>query len=95
MIVATVTDDVRLYEVPKLRVVAMRFTETARARIVKVSKKIRNLMFALIVWMNLMLCTVNHIHSIGEECWRQAAAMLLQQHFMAATYGAGSCTRQL
>ncbi len=36
VIVATVTDDVRLFEVPKLRVVAMRFTETARARIVKV-----------------------------------------------------------
>ncbi|PNH08024.1 60S ribosomal protein L18-2 [Tetrabaena socialis] len=35
VIVATVTDDVRLFEVPKLRVCAMRFTETARARIVK------------------------------------------------------------
>ncbi|EFJ50732.1 component of cytosolic 80S ribosome and 60S large subunit [Volvox carteri f. nagariensis] len=35
VIVATVTDDVRLYEVPKLRVVALRFTETARARITK------------------------------------------------------------
>lgn len=30
------TDDVRLFEVPKMRVVAMRFTETARARITKV-----------------------------------------------------------
>ena len=36
VIVATITDDVRLFEVPKLRVCAMRFTETARARIVKV-----------------------------------------------------------
>lgn len=36
VIVATVTDDVRLFEVPKLRVCALRFTETARARIVKV-----------------------------------------------------------
>ena len=36
VIVATVTDDVRLHEVPKLKVVALRFTETARARIVKV-----------------------------------------------------------
>jgi ribosomal protein L18E len=37
VVVATVTDDVRVHEVPKLRVVALRFTETARARIVKVS----------------------------------------------------------
>jgi hypothetical protein len=34
--VATVTDDARLFEVPKLRVCALKFTETARARIVKV-----------------------------------------------------------
>ena len=37
VIVGTVTDDVRVYEVPKLRVCALRFTATARARIVKVS----------------------------------------------------------
>jgi ribosomal protein L18E len=36
VVVATITDDVRLYEVPKLRVCALKFTETARARIVKV-----------------------------------------------------------
>lgn len=30
------TDDVRLFEVPKLSICALRFTETARARIVKV-----------------------------------------------------------
>ena len=36
VIVGTVTDDVRVYEVPKLRVCALRFTATARARIVKV-----------------------------------------------------------
>lgn len=36
VIVATVTDDARLFEVPKLRVCALKFTETARARIVKV-----------------------------------------------------------
>ena len=35
MLVGTVTDDVRLYEVPKLRLVALRVTETARARILK------------------------------------------------------------
>jgi len=36
VLVGTVTDDVRLYDVPKLRVVALRVTETARARILKV-----------------------------------------------------------
>ena len=36
VVVATITDDVRLFEVPKLRVCALRFTETARARILKV-----------------------------------------------------------
>jgi large subunit ribosomal protein L18e len=38
VVVATITDDVRLYEVPKLRVCALKFTETARARIVKVRR---------------------------------------------------------
>lgn len=36
VVVATITDDVRLFEVAKLRVVALRFTDTARARITKV-----------------------------------------------------------
>lgn len=36
MLVGTITDDQRLFEVPKLRVVALKFTETARARILKV-----------------------------------------------------------
>ena len=35
VVVSTVTDDERIYEVPKLTVCALRFTETARARIVK------------------------------------------------------------
>lgn len=35
VIVGTVTDDVRAYEVPKIKVTALRFTETARARIEK------------------------------------------------------------
>jgi large subunit ribosomal protein L18e len=35
VIVGTVTDDVRLLEVPKLSVAALRFTATARARILK------------------------------------------------------------
>lgn len=34
VVIATITDDVRLYDVPKLRVAALRVTETARARIV-------------------------------------------------------------
>lgn len=33
----TVTDDVRLHDVPALKVCALRFTETARARIIKAS----------------------------------------------------------
>lgn len=35
MIVGTVTDDIRVYEVPAIKVAALRFTETARARIEK------------------------------------------------------------
>jgi len=35
VIVGTVTDDIRLLEVPKVTVAALRFTATARARIVK------------------------------------------------------------
>lgn len=34
VIVGTVTDDKRVYEVPAMKVAALRFTETARARIV-------------------------------------------------------------
>jgi large subunit ribosomal protein L18e len=39
VVVGTVTDDNRLLEVPKLTVAALRFTETARARIVKAGGK--------------------------------------------------------
>ena len=35
VIVGTVTDDVRLEQVPKLKVCALKFTESARARILK------------------------------------------------------------
>ncbi|KAH9303034.1 hypothetical protein KI387_014617, partial [Taxus chinensis] len=35
VLVGTITDDKRLYELPALKVVALRFTETARARILK------------------------------------------------------------
>ncbi|KAJ6796098.1 60S ribosomal protein L18-2-like isoform X2 [Iris pallida] len=35
VIVGTVTDDKRVYEVPAMKVAALRFTETARARILK------------------------------------------------------------
>merc|ERR1740117_2385814 len=34
-VVGTVTDDKRVYDVPKLSICALRFTETARARITK------------------------------------------------------------
>ena len=43
MVVGTVTDDVRLLEVPKLTVAALRFTETARARILKAGGKVLTL----------------------------------------------------
>ena len=39
MVVGPVTDDVRLFEVPELRVVALRFTRTARARILEVTAR--------------------------------------------------------
>ena len=39
VIVGTVTDDIRLLDVPKITVAALRFTETARARIVKAGGK--------------------------------------------------------
>ena len=35
MVVGNITDDIRVYEVPALKVTALRFTETARARIEK------------------------------------------------------------
>ena len=35
VVVGTITDDIRLLEVPALKVCALRFTESARARIVK------------------------------------------------------------
>ncbi|MCD7460961.1 60S ribosomal protein L18 [Datura stramonium] len=35
VVVGTVTDDIRAYDIPSLRVTALRFTETARARIEK------------------------------------------------------------
>ena len=37
--VATITDDNRLLDVPKMTIAALRFTETARARIVKAGGK--------------------------------------------------------
>lgn len=35
MLVGTVTDDIRVYEVPAMKVAALRFTRGARARIEK------------------------------------------------------------
>eukprot|EP01061_Rhynchopus_euleeides_P039061 TRINITY_DN66_c0_g1_i1.p2 TRINITY_DN66_c0_g1~~TRINITY_DN66_c0_g1_i1.p2 ORF type:complete len:191 (+),score=72.62 TRINITY_DN66_c0_g1_i1:121-693(+) len=43
VIVGSVTDDTRLAEVPKLRVAALRFTETARARILKAGGEVMTL----------------------------------------------------
>ena len=43
MVVGTVTDDVRLLDVPKLTIAALRVTETARARILKAGGKILTL----------------------------------------------------
>lgn len=39
MFVGTVTDDIRLLDVPKMSVAALKFTETARARITKAGGK--------------------------------------------------------
>ncbi|PQQ14398.1 60S ribosomal protein L18-2 [Prunus yedoensis var. nudiflora] len=39
VVVGTVTDDIRVYEVPALKVTALRFTETARARIEKAGEE--------------------------------------------------------
>jgi len=39
VVVCTVTDDNRLLDVPKMTIAALRFTETARARIVKAGGK--------------------------------------------------------
>ena len=49
VLVGTVTDDVRLFEVPKLQVACLRVTETARARILAVS--------ALAAWR--LLCVIS------------------------------------
>lgn len=35
VVVGTITDDIRLFDVPKLSIAALAFTETARARITK------------------------------------------------------------
>ena len=43
VIVGNVTDDTRLADVPKLRVAALRFTETARARILKAGGEVMTL----------------------------------------------------
>jgi large subunit ribosomal protein L18e len=43
VVVGTVTDDVRLLDVPKISVCALRFTESARARIVKAGGQVMTL----------------------------------------------------
>jgi ribosomal protein L18E len=39
VVVGTVTDDIRVLDVPKLTIAALKFTETARARITKAGGK--------------------------------------------------------
>ena len=43
VIVGTITDDARLLDVPKLSVAALKVTATARARILQVSKRLKQL----------------------------------------------------
>lgn len=38
VIVGTITDDSRIFEIPKLSICALRVTQTARARILKAGK---------------------------------------------------------
>mmetsp|Transcript_34951 Transcript_34951/g.110397 ORF Transcript_34951/g.110397 Transcript_34951/m.110397 type:complete len:120 (-) Transcript_34951:163-522(-) len=40
VLVGTVTDDVRMFDVPKLKICCLRVTETARARIIKAGGEI-------------------------------------------------------
>lgn len=40
VVVGTVTDDLRIHDIPKLRVCALKFTENARARILKAGGEI-------------------------------------------------------
>jgi large subunit ribosomal protein L18e len=47
VLVGTITDDVRFHEVPSLKVAALRFTETARARILKVPPHLLSLFSSL------------------------------------------------
>ena len=42
VVVCTVTDDNRLLDVPKMTIAALRFTETARARIIKAGAKTKS-----------------------------------------------------
>lgn len=48
VVVGTVTDDQRIWEVPKLTVCALRVTERARARILKAGKRIELFLYRVI-----------------------------------------------
>ena len=67
MLVGTVTDDVRVHEVPKMKVCALRFTENARARILKVGLCMPAPM--LLIW-----CQVHSL--IGKATTAQLLALL-------------------
>lgn len=66
MLVGTVTDDVRVHEVPKMKVCALRFTENARARILKVGLYMRTPML-------LVCCQVRSL--IGSSHNSSAASI--------------------
>ena len=70
VLVGTITDDKRLYELPKLRVVALRFTETARARILKVSRQHRMCRECVAVQGHTMVlyCECAPHPHVGRQC---------------------------
>ena len=74
VLVGTVTDDVRLFEVPALRLVALRVTETARARILKVRacrvcRKVQRVgLFSSFAWRLIPSCFTRCSEATGSRC---------------------------
>lgn len=73
----TVTDDIRVYEVPALKVTALRFTETARARIEKAGGEcltfdqlaLRAPLGQNTVWVITMLTSVvSELFALSSHC---------------------------
>ena len=80
VLVGTVTDDVRLFEVPALRLVALRVTETARARILKVRvcrvcRKVQRVgLLSRFPWRLIPSCSTRCSEATGAQgvarlCW--------------------------